>query len=749
MSLFKRISLISLLMPLLFVVFSFIIGQKAHAANTAPVTIKVFLDGGNATQDISETKCFPSGGGAGSAGIVKLSVAGNPKEITSSASCGILSTTARPNPIPSSIDKKSVAIDTNYLLTKGFKVTGLTVFDDNGRRTLVNSTSVGTTGKAVINFGVKFVGIPREKNCKINPSLALVSHADNKINVVYRFRLTNNDDKGCSGQDFILDTKDVPSGWKKEFEQDNNELKTVPNSKIHLDTQQSQFFKLRITPPTTAVPDDYNFDALIKDPNQTNNPVVMRSALKYTISGAGCTPKKARIIPDKLSKSGKPGQTVAWEIKIKNEDSGTNCKERVVNLSKSITNNDNRAWKGSFDKDSVRLAKGEAKTVKLSITSPDGAKPGNSKTIVVKEKMEGHEASTKNIRYEIISGGHPTNTPTKKPTAKPTKKPTAKPTKKPTDGPTPTACVGKTPEFSVTPDSRTENPGKGVKYTMIIKNKDLGPCAVKHLSLGAKLPTSTWRSIFVKENLDIPKGGQATIDVAITSPNDATPGTKEITLNLKNNAGNVVNTKTVEYCVTTCTSITIQPGITYVNLAIGVDGIGKTPRIPLGGNKEPNNQNRNLNVRFIKATDNTEALVDHSNYTYNSNSEKFEGTIQLTSNTLPGGIYNIYVDGPQFLTTLYPGSVTINQGAQNNLKSDNFYLITGNINNNNQSENKIDLLDYNVFISCSIYAKSKSVCDQDANYAKYSDLNDDGKVDEDDYTLFLKEYSTQQGAILP
>ena len=107
------------------------------------------------------------------------------------------------------------------------------------------------------------------------------------------------------------------------------------------------------------------------------------------------------------------------------------------------------------------------------------------------------------------------------------------------------------------------------------------------------------------------------------------------------------------------------------------------------------------------------------------------------------------MDGPQFLTTLYPGSVTINQGAQNNLKSDNFYLITGNINNNNQSENKIDLLYYNVFISCSIYAKSKSVCDQDANYAKYSDLNDDGKVDEDDYTLFLKEYSTQQGAILP
>ena len=76
-------------------------------------------------------------------------------------------------------------------------------------------------------------------------------------------------------------------------------------------------------------------------------------------------------------------------------------------------------------------------------------------------------------------------------------------------------------------------------------------------------------------------------------------------------------------------------------------------------------------------------------------------------------------------------------------------LITGNINNLGISENKIDVMDYNILLSCSIYSQDPKACGQDPNYPTYSDLNDDGIVNEDDFTLWLKEVSNQEGILLP
>jgi hypothetical protein len=76
-------------------------------------------------------------------------------------------------------------------------------------------------------------------------------------------------------------------------------------------------------------------------------------------------------------------------------------------------------------------------------------------------------------------------------------------------------------------------------------------------------------------------------------------------------------------------------------------------------------------------------------------------------------------------------------------------MITGNINDKDQSQNKIDLLDYNVMISCWIYSTNTNACDADPDYITNSDLNGDGQVDQDDYTLLLKEMGSQQGAVTP
>ena len=77
-------------------------------------------------------------------------------------------------------------------------------------------------------------------------------------------------------------------------------------------------------------------------------------------------------------------------------------------------------------------------------------------------------------------------------------------------------------------------------------------------------------------------------------------------------------------------------------------------------------------------------------------------------------------------------------------------LIAGNINDSDQSKNKIDIADYNVLISCSIFSQdNKAACKQNSNFESWSDLNDDGLVDNKDYTLWLTEFINQEGAVLP
>lgn len=452
-------------------------------------------------------------------------------------------------------------------------------------------------------------------------------------------------------------------------------------------------------------------------------------------------PAKLEVTP--TNRNGNKGDEKTYDVEVTNADKGTNCPSVDFTLSKNLPGDANTSWTGHFDDNKFSLKKGASKTTKLHVKSPNSATP-EEKTVWVKVARANGLETSRSVTYTVVAAQ-----PTKKPTAKPTKKPTAKPTKKPTDGPAPTNCERKTPEFSATPDSRTGDPGKGVKYTMVIKNKDQGPCATRKLSLGAKLPTSAWREVFAKENFDLAKGAQATIDVAVTSPAGATPGNKKITLNLKNNEGAVINSKEVTYVVpgviTPTPTISDDNGL--LSVRIGVDGIGTTPRIPIGGNKNPENENRNLTLSLYNAATNTlTGAWDDWTFTYNPTTQKFENVLLLSF--LPTGTYNVYAEGPRFIRARLPGSATITKGQTTNIHSDNFYLITGNINNADLSENRIDIMDYSVLISCSIYSQDTSLCDEDPNNASNSDLNDDGRVDEDDYTLFLKEFGNE-GTILP
>jgi hypothetical protein len=61
-------------------------------------------------------------------------------------------------------------------------------------------------------------------------------------------------------------------------------------------------------------------------------------------------------------------------------------------------------------------------------------------------------------------------------------------------------------------------------------------------------------------------------------------------------------------------------------------------------------------------------------------------------------------------------------------------LVNGDI----DGDNEVSVLDYNIFVFC-YYGY---FCD---DYYKVSDLNDNGKIDEIDYNLLLREYPAQIG----
>ena len=69
-----------------------------------------------------------------------------------------------------------------------------------------------------------------------------------------------------------------------------------------------------------------------------------------------------------------------------------------------------------------------------------------------------------------------------------------------------------------------------------------------------------------------------------------------------------------------------------------------------------------------------------------------------------------------------------------------FSMVTGDAN----LDNKLSILDYNILLDCySDLLAAKNCSDQ--RKLQLSDFTDDGKVNEFDYNLFLRELSTQGG----
>lgn len=202
-----------------------------------------------------------------------------------------------------------------------------------------------------------------------------------------------------------------------------------------------------------------------------------------------------------------------------------------------------------------------------------------------------------------------------------------------------------------------------------------------------------------------------------------------------------VNIPTLTLTATPITSPTLTPTPSAnrrVDFTLFLHGIGKGgDSVSFGGtgNTSPRSTTRDVILSFIN--DQGDLISERTTkITYSPSTGAYNGYLQLES-SIPSGIYTIKVKSPGFLRRIFPGIITIQANAPITLPS--VYLVTGDANN----DNVLNILDYNLLLDCYSDLSPARACN--ATKLAQTDFTDDGKVNQFDYNLFLRELSVQAG----
>ena len=172
-------------------------------------------------------------------------------------------------------------------------------------------------------------------------------------------------------------------------------------------------------------------------------------------------------------------------------------------------------------------------------------------------------------------------------------------------------------------------------------------------------------------------------------------------------------------------TITVTPTQTQGGISLSISAIMPGIGSGAGGNTNPARRTREARV-IIKNAQNQE--VANSSGTLTFDGTKFAGTVN-TGQTLSGP-HTIKIKLDNTLLKLAPGIQNLS-GALSQIPQ--VTLISGDLN----QDNTMDILDYNIFISCF----GEKTCDK----KNLSDLNDDGKVEEMDLNILLRGFAIRNG----
>src|SRR3990167_8075672 len=184
--------------------------------------------------------------------------------------------------------------------------------------------------------------------------------------------------------------------------------------------------------------------------------------------------------------------------------------------------------------------------------------------------------------------------------------------------------------------------------------------------------------------------------------------------------------------------------------AIGLHNLGSTGDsltsnpTQAGSNPDPQTKTRNLEVLFLSNQEQPVATFDTTILFGNSSANppdigKFIGILDFNG-SLASGDYLIKVRSSGYLWKRIPGGIrSINVTSQNTTPLTE--LVSGDINMDNQ----INISDFQIYRSCSIYSRNEGLCNGNQSFRARSDINNDGIVDSIDQTMLQKEMSVRQG----
>ncbi|MBI2195922.1 MAG: hypothetical protein HYU48_02660 [Candidatus Levybacteria bacterium] len=189
------------------------------------------------------------------------------------------------------------------------------------------------------------------------------------------------------------------------------------------------------------------------------------------------------------------------------------------------------------------------------------------------------------------------------------------------------------------------------------------------------------------------------------------------------------------FCSPSVASGTQSLGSTALTLRVGLNGIGATgDRVNPGASSASNKSPVKTTVQaFVHISDNKVDITSKIpvNLTYESSTGIYGGTASLPSSVT--GTHDIRIEVPGRLIK----KLGVTTGTPQTLSGN---LFAGDI----DGDNDIDIFDYKLLLSCSIYASLAQKVDC-AGKSSEADLNLDGKVDQFDYNLLLREFGAQQG----
>lgn len=326
----------------------------------------------------------------------------------------------------------------------------------------------------------------------------------------------------------------------------------------------------------------------------------------------------------------------------------------------------------------------------------------------------------------------------------------------------PPTCELEKPEITIPELVKSGNPAARVKYLITVKNKNSSSCPNDGFNLKTVVP-SGWNSQISESNITLRSNESKNIELFITSKSSSTDTSNpnKIKFTMSNSDRATFNmTKEVRYLVvggitpttspttsispspttpisptaspepteaiTPAHTVPIEANSTYLNIKLGLRGIGET------GNKNPKKRSMELRIKINKAGNQTEEELKVS-IPYSPDGI-YTDNIKLKNN-FPPGAYNIFLGTPGYLSQRIDMSIEDNK--VNNLSKLTFS--PGDIN----EDGVRNILDWDIIRYCSDFdkVKNRDICKENSNLMTNSDINSNGKIDIDDINLWLREFT--------